>query len=382
MKIVYIYDSIARIGGTERILTDKMNYLAETYGHEVYLITSSQGNHPLSFPLSDKVKHIDLDTKFHLQYQHPFLKQLRMGWSLDHKFEQRLKKEITRINPDIISGNTSFKADLICRLDCKAKKVIESHCAKTYTRIPENRKRSFFKDVKDRYVSCQCFREIKRYSDAIVTLTQEDATMWGKDPNIHVIPNTTSIIDTHTSSPCEAPRVIAAGRLTWQKGFDRLIDAWDIVQKRHPGWMLDIFGEGFYKDFLTKQVKDRKLEHSITIHPFTQNITQEYLNSSIMALSSNYEGFGLVLIEAMSLGVPCVSFDCPFGPSEIIRDQEDGLLLKNGDIQGFANAICHLIEHEAERKAFGKSAKENVKRYSPQNIMPQWEMLFHKLTEK
>lgn len=153
------------------------------------------------------------------------------------------------------------------------------------------------------------------------------------------------------------------------------------MQKHHPDWILDIFGEGFYKDSLTRQIKDRKLEYSITIYPFTQNITQEYLNSSILALSSNYEGFGLVLIEAMSLGVPCVSFDCPFGPSEIIRNQEDGLLVKNGDIQGFANAICHLIEHEAERKAFGKSAKENVKRYSPQNIMPQWEMLFHKLTE-
>ena len=129
-------------------------------------------------------------------------------------------------------------------------------------------------------------------------------------------------------------------------------------------------------------IKDRKLEHSITIHPFTQNITQEYLNSSILALSSNYEGFGLVLIEAMSLGVPCVSFDCPFGPSEIIRNQEDGLLVKNGDIQGFANALCHLIEHEAERKAFGKRAKQNITRYSLRNIMPQWEILFHKLTEK
>lgn len=84
----------------------------------------------------------------------------------------------------------------------------------------------------------------------------------------------------------------------------------------------------------------------------------------------------------MSLGVPCVSFDCPFGPSEIIRNQEDGLLVKNGDIQGFANALCHLIEHEAERKAFGKRAKQNIKRYSLRNIMPQWEMLFHKLTEK
>lgn len=123
--------------------------------------------------------------------------------------------------------------------------------------------------------------------------------MWGQHPNIHIIPNTTSI-DIQTISSCEAPRVIAAGRLTWQKGFDRLINAWNIVQKRHPDWILDIFGEGFYKDSLTRQIKDRKLEHSITIHPFTQNITQEYLNSSITALSSNYEGFGLVLIEAMS----------------------------------------------------------------------------------
>lgn len=132
MKIVYVYDSIARIGGMERILTDKMNYLAEIYGHEVYLITSSQGNHPFSFPLSHKVEHIDLDTKFHLQYQHPLLEQLRVGWTLNHKFEQKLKKEIKLINPDIISGNTSFKADLICKLDCKAKKIIESHCAKIY----------------------------------------------------------------------------------------------------------------------------------------------------------------------------------------------------------------------------------------------------------
>ena len=311
MKIVYVYDSIARIGGMERILTDKMNYLAEIYGHEVYLITSSQGNHPFSFPLSHKVEHIDLDTKFHLQYQHPLLEQLRVGWTLNHKFEQKFKKEIRLINPDIISGNTSFKADLICKLDCKAKKIIESHCAKIYTRIPVNRKKSFFKDIKDRYVSYQCFRDVKRYSDVIVTLTQGDAAMWGQHPNIHIIPNTTSI-DIQTISSCEAPRVIAAGRLTWQKGFDRLINAWNIVQKRHPDWILDIFGEGFYKDSLTRQIKDRKLEHSITIHPFTQNITQEYLNSSILALSSNYEGFGLVLIEAMSLGVPCVSFDCPF----------------------------------------------------------------------
>ena len=99
------------------------------------------------------MEHIDLDTKFHLQYQHPLLEQLRVGWTLNHKFEQKFKKEIRLINPDIISGNTSFKADLICKLDCKAKKIIESHCTKINTRIPANRKKSFFKDIKDRYVN-------------------------------------------------------------------------------------------------------------------------------------------------------------------------------------------------------------------------------------
>ena len=212
MKIVYVYDSIARIGGMERILTDKMNYLAEIYGHEVYLITSSQGNHPLSFPLSHKVEHIDLDTKFHLQYQHPLLEQLRVGWTLNHKFEQKLKKTRSGlINPDIISGNTSFKADLICKLDCKAKKIIESSLRQNiHPDTCKPQKRVFLKDIKDRYVSYQCFRDVKRYSDAIVTLTQGDAAMWGQHPNIHIIPNTTSI-DIQTISSCEAPRVIAAG---------------------------------------------------------------------------------------------------------------------------------------------------------------------------
>jgi len=123
------------------------------------------------------------------------------------------------------------------------------------------------------------------------------------------------------------------------------------------------------------------LEGIVTIHPFTSNILQEYSNSSIFALSSNYEGFGLVLIEAMGCGLPCVSFDCPNGPSEIIKHKEDGFLIKNGDIQGFAEALCHLITNEKTRKEFGKRARQNVMRYAPENVMPQWELLFNQLTQ-
>ena len=117
------------------------------------------------------------------------------------------------------------------------------------------------------------------------------------------------------ASSCEVHRVIAIGRLTYQKGFDRLIDAWTIVNRRHPDWKLDIFGEGIRREALNKQIRNNGLEKSVTIHPFTKNIAQEYLNSSIFALSSNYEGFVLVLLEAMGCGLPCVAFDCPNGPA-------------------------------------------------------------------
>ena len=123
-EIVYVYDSIARIGGMERILTDKMNYWSKFMGTDLFSLLPKAiilflSRYPTKWNISN------LDTKFHLQYQHPLLERLRVGWTLNHKLEQKLKKEIKLINPDIISGNTSFKADLICKL-VKAKKIIES----------------------------------------------------------------------------------------------------------------------------------------------------------------------------------------------------------------------------------------------------------------
>ena len=93
MKIIYIYDSIARIGGTEKILVDKMNYLADNYNQEVYLITTSQGNHPMAFPLSKKVKHIDLSVRFHTKYQYSLLKRIYMGWNMNRLLKQKLKQK-------------------------------------------------------------------------------------------------------------------------------------------------------------------------------------------------------------------------------------------------------------------------------------------------
>lgn len=378
MKIIYIYDSLASIGGLERILIQKMNYLADMLNHNVYLITSSQGNHPIIFPLTHKVKHIDLDIRFHTQYNYPLAKRIRIKYKLERLYKKRLQESVNSINPDIIVGTTMWKPEVVCQLICKGKKIIESHCAKSYTNITDRYSNGIILDIINKMLTRQRYRYTEKHCDTIVTLTESDASAWKKTAQIFTIPNMIENIS-EESSTCQSRRVIAAGRLTYQKGFNKLIDAWVLVHKRHPDWILDIYGEGYYKKQLQKQIEEKHLKENITIHPFTANIFNEYLTSSIFVLSSNYEGFGLVLVEAMSCGIPCISFDCPHGPSEIIKNQSDGILVENNNIHQMAESLCYLIENEDIRKAYGKKAKENVKRFLPENIMPQWEQLFKEL---
>lgn len=378
MKIIYIHDTLADIGGLERILVQKMNYLAEKPGYEVYLVTSSQGNHPISFPLSPKVKHTDLNIRFHTQYQYPFPQRIRIKYQMNRSYRKSLQELVDAVDPDILVGTTIWKSDVICALDGRAKKVIESHCAKSYTTIVEGFTQGYIKDILNKAMTWQRFRYTEKKCDTIVALTYNDASAWKNAPQVCVVPNMIEYIP-EESSTCHAHRVIAAGRLTYQKGFDRLIDAWKSVHQKHPDWILDIYGEGYYKEKLQRQIEENLLEGNVTIHPFTSDIFREYLHSSIFVLSSNYEGFGLVLIEAMACGIPCVSFDCLHGPADIIGDKEDGILVPNGDIDAMATALCHLIENADIRTAYGQKAKENIKRFLPENIMPKWEELFNRL---
>ena len=374
MKIVYLHEYIICPGGLERIFVEKMNYLADRLHHDVYLVTSSQGNHPFSFPISKQVKHIDLAVPFHLPYRYPYPKRLWARIKTELLFKKRLQEVIDNISPDFIICTSAWRPDAACKVKGKAKKIIESHCAKAYTPIPHNRTMGLLKDMLNMFNAHKRFRIIEKHADVVVTLTHADAKAWEKAPKVCTIPNFTEFIQPQ-SSTCKVHRAIAVGRLTYQKGFDRLIDAWKIVNRQYPDWKLDIFGEGIYREALTSQISDNHLDNTITIHPPTPHIMQEYLNSSIFILSSNYEGFALVLIEAMACGVPCVSFDCPHGPSEIIKDKEDGFLIKNGDVKGLAAAICLLTKDEVKRKEFSKRAKENVLRFSAGTVMAQWNHL-------
>lgn len=378
MKIMYVYDAIARVGGAERILVDKMNYLADVYGYDVYLITAAQGNHPFSFPLSSKVKHTDINARFHVQYQYKYLKRLWMKLKLDRLFRQRLSRAVAQIDPDILIGTTYYKADVICRLKCRAKKIIESHCAKTYTGQNDGIKRNFLVQWFYNIQLARYNRTIEKESDAIVALTEGDAGEWHKKGKVFVIPNMVRQIP-ETKASCEVHRVISAGRLIYQKGYDRLIDAWKYVYEKHPDWKLSIFGKGILQEKLSEQIIKYKLEKAIELCPPTPEIMKEFSSSSIYVMSSNYEGFPMILLEAMACGLPCISFNCPFGPSDIISQQKDGIIVENNNIKHLSDAICSLIENGPLRRQFGAEAGRNAKRYTPQNIMPQWKQLFQEL---
>lgn len=379
MKITYVFSTLAKTGGTERIITEKANYYAEQFGYDVTIVNLFQqdkdANH---YPLSNKVNQFNIGIPYFSQYHYKYPKRLWLKWQLNKQIKQSIKQYVQNIDPDILIGISFFKANHISKAKCKAKKIVESHEAKLFTYSEFNAHQFFTTRIYKKIRKICYFRTIERNADAIVTLTEGDKMLWKRAKRVEVIPNFSTMYISQISD-CTSKRVIAVGRLVWEKGFDRLIEAWSIVCSQYPDWHLDIYGEGHMLDTLKTQAKTHKASN-LTFHSNTPNISHEYANSSICAVTSYFEGFSLIILEAMKHGVPCVAFDCPFGPSSIINDASCGFLVENGDTKLFAERICRLIEDEELRKHFSKNAIERAKIFDTDIIMNRWKILFEKLT--
>ena len=363
MKLLYVTDAFAVFGGMERVLADKMTYLAGHSCYEVVLLTVNQGEHALPFPVHPLVKHVDLDVRMHQQYAFHGIKRYFVHRQLVALLKNNLRKTLQQINADVIVCAKLDFVGVLNEVRGNVPLVVESH---TLCKADYYEGASFL-----RRLHVWGYKRQVRKADAVVALTEGDAKDWqAYNRNVFVVPNVVHLLETSNFSSCTKKRIVFVGRFTKQKDFDSLLHIWSIVFSRHSDWTLDVYTDG-------------KVEASgIRVFKPVVNIMEKYSDSSILLLTSLFEPFGLVLPEAMSCGLPVVSFDCPYGPADIITDGVDGFLINNRDVQAFADRVCQLIEDKELRVRMGQAAIKSSQRYRADVIMPKWKELFESLCRK
>ena len=382
MKIMYCSHGLEYAGGTERVLTEKVNFLKKKYGYEIVIVLVEGKDKPLYFELDKDIKILNLDINYNelVDEKNKILRKLK------HKLKKiRHKKLLINVveeyKPDIIISTGDESRDICITPKIKCKKILESHFdKKTFCGKIREKSIYYFLDI---------YRRIKRKVfigeyDKFVILTKEDKAEWAKEKkikNIEVIPNPLPFYPKEISK-CKNKTIISVGRLAEQKGYDDLIEVWNKLFKKYPDWKLEIYGEGPLRKELQEKIDTLGMTNSLLLKGNDKRIVERYLESSIYVLSSKYEGFAMVLVEAMASGLPVVSFDCPCGPKDIIKDGEDGFLIRNRDLDEMAKKLELLIKNENQRKIMGKKAHENIVRYSKEKVMLQWKNLFEELVNK
>ena len=367
-------------GGVERVLTLKANYFAEYFGYDITIILTEGKDKPLFYPLSDKVKIINLNIGFEELWTCSFIKKIFVYLLKQRLYKQMLEQELMRIRPDITVSLLRREINFLTSIKDGSKKIGELHVNRSNYRNFEQGDTNVIKNLFARLWMHNLVSHLKRL-DKLVVLTKEDHNNWPELKNVLVIPDPLTF-SSSTYSPLTEKRVIAVGRYAYQKGFDLLLRSWSVVEKECPDWMLTIIGQGErlqYESLIDKLKIDRA--RCKLLGP-VERIQSEYLSSSLLVMSSRFEGFGMVLVEAMSCGLPVVSFDCPCGPKDIIKDHIDGLLVENGNVEKLADAIIWLIQHPEQHKAMATKATENVQRFRIEKIAEQWKSLFNSINDE
>lgn len=349
MKICFMINSLENSGGTERVTTLLANMLTKV-GFEVYIITQ-QGGTKSFFDLDPAIQRYYLFEESGINIYSKYLISL-----------SRYRKLLSRISPDyIIDVCVAMSLLSLPASAGKATKVIswEHFNSQTYF--------NYLSAIISKWAASKFCRHV-------VTLTDKDCEMYNEKFNaksVICIPNPVTI-DVKQPPDYQSKHVLAIGRLTHQKGFDMLLNAWKIVSAGQPEWKLSIVGNGELRDELIQQSLELAIVNSVHFIPASTEIYKHYSSASIFVMSSRFEGLPLVLIEAKAYGLPIVSFDCETGPAEIINDQRDGILVKSGDIQLLANSLLMLMSDPERRKEMGKAAVEDSKRYAPEQFLDKW----------
>lgn len=373
-KIVYCTPSLYMAGGVERVLTLKANYFADIYGYDITIITTDGMQKPFFFPLSERVRVVNLDINFDEMWHRSFLSRLCLYIIKERKFKKQLSKELYRIKPDFTISLLRREINFLTDIHDGSKKIGEIHINRAHYRNFTPNRSNPVKALFSKYWMSGLVKKVRQL-DRFVVLTEYDRQAWQEIPRVDVIPNPLPFYPRIISS-IRKKRVISVGRYFDEKGYDLLLQSWSLVEKANPEWELIIFGEGnrpYYERIAASLGLD--LNRCI-LNDSISDVEKEYLQSSVFVCTSRFEGFGMGIIEAMACGLPVVAFDCLWGPRSIITDGEDGLLVENGNIGKMAETLNSLLQDPYKIEIMGKHARENVQRFNIDVIAEKWKKLF------
>lgn len=373
-KIVYITPALYMAGGVERVLTLKANYFAEHFGYDITIILTEGKDKPLFYPLSDKIEVVNLNIGFEELWTCSFVKKIWVYLKKQRRYKKALTSELMRLRPDITISLLRREINFINEIKDGSRKIGELHINRANYRNFEANDSNIIKNIFAKFWSNNLLSHLKKL-DTLVVLTEKDRDAWTELNNVVAIPDPLSFIPTSVS-PLTEKRVLAIARYSHEKGIDLLLKAWAIVEKKVPDWQLVVFGDGDRKIY-EKLIDDLSIDRTrCQLYGRTNNVEQEYINSGIFVLSSRFEGFGLVLSEAMACGLPVVSFDCPWGPHSIISDGEDGFLVENGNVDAFVLSLSQLMQNPSLCKSMAKAGQANVQRFYMEQIAKRWKDVF------
>lgn len=377
LKIAYITPQLYTADGVARVLTMKANYFAENFNYDITIILTEGKDKPLFYQLSDKIHVVNLDLNFEEIWHLPFLKKALVYLKKQRKYKYLLTKELMQLRPDISVTLLRREINFINEIKDGSKKIGEMHILRSHFRNFEKNQTNAFKELFSKYWNYRLIGKLKQLERMIV-LTEKDCKAWTELDNVIAIPNPLPFTP-KAISPLTEKRVIAVGRYYQEKGFDLLLESWAKIYKSHPDWRLEIFGDG--DKTMYEEIRDKLgiPASCCKLNGRTNAIEQEYVNSSIFVCSSRFEGFGMVLVEAMACGLGVVSFDCPWGPSSILANGEDGILVENGNTDSLAEAIKSLMDDSDKLNMLAKNAIVNVRRFQMDKIAYQWKELLESL---
>lgn len=378
MKLIYCHADVYNPGGMERVLLNKLRWWVQRGGYELMLVTTDQQGRPPFYEFPPEVRMVDLGINYKEDNgRNPIAKTLSY-LRKRKKHRAALTELLMREKADVVISLYPSESSFIPDIKDGSVKMLELHFNKQF-RLQYNRKGLL--GLADRIRTKQDEKIVRRFDNFIV-LTRQDAEMWGNLPNLSVMPNAV-VVPPHVEHTPGNHRVIAVGRLDYQKGFDRLLDTWARIPKPLLAtWRLDIFGQGEWEEKLKEQIVRLGIGDSAAVNPPTNRIFDEYAASDFLVMTSHYEGFPMVMIEAMGCGLPVVCFDFLCGPRDIIAEGINGLIVPDGNLRALAGAMLDLMLHPAELEHMSANAKKISETYSQDSIMKRWELFIHDQVRK